>query len=363
MTKGKLVKFVLAVVALLSVATFSFCASAETLLTEIWFADFATTNEWGYDEMTKFQFTYWDAGLEKPMVVYGTYFGSSDGTGFVNVGYPHNAEMPAYQYGVFRRSDTFFTIEKNRVYRISTKLSIDLPYVLSEAPPLVFRLVTYDPTTGNVNLAEVPASILVQPIKREGFSFWEYKIDFVIDGSDNLVYRQVCGMSYEFRYTSAQGAQGINSYFGYYFDPARVYHSPAWGDAGQAAEWTVDELTKNANENADKIMQNQDKNTDRLIEAQREATDRLLSEDFGYVKPESPNVDKGLGDGDDLLNQLGEKVDEFTSGLDASLDELKQGMEQTGGFVSGAWEALPAPVVGVAAGGVVLLVIRKVVGR
>lgn len=89
----------------------------------------------------------------------------------------------------------------------------------------------------------------------------------------------------------------------------------------------------------------------------------LIEEDYGYSKPDTSSTDEGLTAGNNLLDDLTEKLDDFNNSLNddttAILDDLEPFKNMTNGF----FNIIPAPVQYLVTFAVVFLVIRKVVGR
>ena len=94
-----------------------------------------------------------------------------------------------------------------------------------------------------------------------------------------------------------------------------------------------------------------------------DAINNAVNEDFGYTKPDSPNTDEGIQAGNDLLDDMEGSIDDFCNNLDADTSSVVENVNKIGPVVTGAFDALPAPVTVAMSGSVVLLVIRKVVGR
>ena len=94
-----------------------------------------------------------------------------------------------------------------------------------------------------------------------------------------------------------------------------------------------------------------------------DAINNAVNEDFGYTKPDSPNTDEGLQAGNDLLDDMEGNIDDFCENIDSDTSSVIENVNQIGPVMSGVFGAIPAPVTVAMSGSVVLLVIRKVVGR
>lgn len=93
------------------------------------------------------------------------------------------------------------------------------------------------------------------------------------------------------------------------------------------------------------------------------AIDGAVNEDFGYTQPAQPNTDDALNDGNALLDGMVSQIDDFTAGMADDSAQIVSNVQAVSPVVSSTFNALPAPVVAGIGGAVVLLVVRKVVGR
>lgn len=93
------------------------------------------------------------------------------------------------------------------------------------------------------------------------------------------------------------------------------------------------------------------------------AIDGAVNEDFGYTQPSQPNTDDALNDGNALLDGMVSQIDDFTAGMADDSAQIVSNVQAVSPVVSSTFNALPAPVVAGIGGAVVLLVVRKVVGR
>lgn len=93
------------------------------------------------------------------------------------------------------------------------------------------------------------------------------------------------------------------------------------------------------------------------------AIDGAVNEDFGYTQPAQPNTDDALNDGNALLDGMVSQIDDFTAGMADDSAQIVSNVQAVAPVVSSTFNALPAPVVAGIGGAVVLLVVRKVVGR
>lgn len=93
------------------------------------------------------------------------------------------------------------------------------------------------------------------------------------------------------------------------------------------------------------------------------AIDGAVNEDFGYTQPSQPNTDDALNDGNALLDGMVSQIDDFTAGMADDSAQIVSNVQAVAPVVSSTFNALPAPVVAGIGGAVVLLVVRKVVGR
>lgn len=93
------------------------------------------------------------------------------------------------------------------------------------------------------------------------------------------------------------------------------------------------------------------------------AIDGAVNEDFGYTQPSQPNTDDALNDGNALLDGMVSQIDDFTAGMADDSAQIVSQVQAVAPVVSNTFSVLPAPVVAGISGGVVLLVVRKVVGR
>ena len=93
------------------------------------------------------------------------------------------------------------------------------------------------------------------------------------------------------------------------------------------------------------------------------AIDGAVNEDFGYTRPAQPNTDDALNDGNALLDGMVSQIDDFTAGMADDSAQIVSNVQAVSPVVSSTFNALPAPVVAGIGGAVVLLVVRKVVGR
>ncbi len=100
-----------------------------------------------------------------------------------------------------------------------------------------------------------------------------------------------------------------------------------------------------------------------ITDSIRQGVDDIINEDFGYIKPQTPNVDSGVSDGNNLLDSLNSRIDDFQNNLDSDVEQLNGQLSQASGFFGAIVTAIPSGILIFMVGFVILLVIRKVVGR
>lgn len=89
----------------------------------------------------------------------------------------------------------------------------------------------------------------------------------------------------------------------------------------------------------------------------------MIDEDFGYTKPNDDGISGGIEQGNNLLDDMTQGIDDFVASLNSDTAGLIENINNVKPVVDGVFAIIPLPVTICIAGVIVFLVIRKVVGR
>lgn len=147
------------------------------------------------------------------------------------------------------------------------------------------------------------------------------------------------------------------------FEPIQAYGFIRSTATTEAIHQQTIDLTQTINSVGTSISSAVQSSADQITAAIQNSTDQIINSDFGYTSPTNGNMDDGLAMGNALIDDMNQKMANFSDDLGNAQTEIVNDMSAVSGAVNVIWGTVPAAIVALVVAYIAFLVIRKLTGR